>query len=450
MKYLVRFFTDVLKRPSVYFFIFLVVFSIDRHKRLEHHVGEMSPFSFDVFEYYRILPDYFINDGKTDHAFYKTTMGMAIMYSPAFFVADQIAQYSGAIRNGYSEPYRRSMRWISIIYCILGLWFCRKSLVRFFNESVTLITIISVLFATNLFYYTFGWGQLPHSHLFFLYSAFIYATLKWIDDKSYVAFLWLCFIGGFITLVRPTGIIVFLFPVFYKINSLIDIKERLSSLSSKPWHSAVGFFFAALPFLSQMVFWKIRTGNFLYWSYLGERFFFNDPQIINFLFSYRKGWFVYTPIMIFSVIGIVISYDRLRQFFIPVLMLLVVNLYLLSSWWEWSYGGSFGCRAIIEFYAFLVFPLATFVSWCWRERPIRLIQYTLRSALLILFYFLIRLNLWQTTLYRATLIHWNGMNKETYWYIMKRDTFGINDYEYLKSRYTPPDQQQMLSGDRDQ
>jgi len=450
MKYVIAFLKDIWNRPSLYFFAFLIIFSIDRHERLEHHAAERSPFNFDVFEYYRILPDYFINHGETSHAFYKTTFGMAIMYSPAFFAGDQLAKSTGAERNGYSEPYQRTIRWISIIYCIAGLWFCRLSLLRFFSEVVTLATLVTVFFATNLFYYTYGWGQLPHSHLFFLYSAFIYATLRWLLDARRGGLLWLAFLGGFVTLVRPTGVFVFLFPLLFGVNSLPALKTRIGYFFSQGWLAAMSLLLAVLPFMAQMVFWKVRTGHFLYWSYLGERFFFDDPQVINFLFSYRKGWLVYTPVMVFALAGIAVSYRNLKAFFWPVLALLVLYVYLLSSWWEWSYGGSFGCRAMVEFYAFLAFPLAAFISWCWQQGKDAIPFRLLRVAIVLALYFLVKLNLWQTKLFRATIIHWSGMNRETYWYIMRRDTFNAADYEYLQSRFTPPDPEKMRKGERNQ
>jgi hypothetical protein len=42
------------------------------------------------------------------------------------------------------------------------------------------------------------------------------------------------------------------------------------------------------------------------------------------------------------------------------------------------------------------------------------------------------------------------MNKETFWHIMKMDSITAADYDYLNSKFTPPDQQKMLKGERDQ
>jgi hypothetical protein len=441
----------VFEKPSLYFFIFLVIFSIDRHHRYEHRLTEISPFYMDVFEYYRILPDYFINHGKTNHAFYKTTMGMAIMYSPGFFVGHAIAKYQGVFANGYTEPYQWAIRWLSIIYALLGLWFCRKSLLYFFNEWITLISVVTVFFATNLFYYTYGWGELPHNYLFFLNALFIYLTLNWVLFKKKLLLPLLCLVGGFVTLIRPVGVIVFLFPLLFGVTNVNDLKQRIMFIFRNPPVVLLSVLMFLIPLSFQMIFWKIHTGKFLYWSYVGERFFFNDPQLVNFLFSYRKGWLTYTPVMALAVAGIAVCYKKHKEIFLAIVLIFVLAVYILSSWWEWSYGGSFGCRAMIEYYAFLIFPLAAFISWVWNLASNRvLVQNSLRSLALIIIFLCIHLNFRQTYLYRASVIHWSGMNKETFWHIMKMDSITAADYDYLNSKFTPPDQQKMLKGERDQ
>jgi hypothetical protein len=283
-----------------------------------------------------------------------------------------------------------------------------------------------------------------------LNSLFIYCTLKWIRSTNKSALPALAFIGGFITLIRPTGICVFLFPLLFDVKSFTDIKRRLLLLIQKPSLLILSIILFVLPMSVQMLFWKMNTGEFLYWSYHGERFFFDDPQISNFLFSYRKGWFVYTPVMLFAIIGLIISWWKNVALAIPVTIMLFLSVYILSSWWEWSYGGSFGCRAMVEFYAFLVFPFASFVSFVWHQKfKIEMFERIAKCAMLVLFFICIKLNFWQMNLFRWKVIHWSGMNKETYWYIMSRDTFTTKDYNYLYSKFKSPDHDKMRKGIRD-
>lgn len=452
MAYLKSFLNDILKRPSLYFFIFLVIFSIDRHKRLESfRNSERGPFHSDVAEYYSFLPGYFLGD-NFGQAFEtnRRTLGMAIMYLPAFSVGHAIAVYADAPRTGHSWPYRSSVRWGSILYSMLGLLICRKSLLFFFKEPVVLISLICVWFGTNLFYYTYGWGEFPHSYLFFLYSLFAFGSLKWILQKKEAYCLLIALAGGMIILIRPTGILVFLFPLLFNVHSFSDLWARIKYIFEKPAVAAFSLIVFMLPLLLQMMYWKKYMGQYIYYSYGKEGFFFNDPQIINFLFSYRKGWLIYTPVMAFSLIGIVLCRKKLSPFFLFITVFFLLNVYVLSSWWDWSYGGSFGCRAMIESYAFLIFPFSAFIAWYWElVKHNQVKKMLVRLPLLLILFFLIQLNQLQTLQYKDGLIHWSGMNKKTYMFTFLKEDFSHADRVYLYSQVTPPDIDKMLVGDRD-
>jgi hypothetical protein len=44
------------------------------------------------------------------------------------------------------------------------------------------------------------------------------------------------------------------------------------------------------------------------------------------------------------------------------LFFFILNAYIISSWHDWSYGGSFGMRPFIDTYSFMAIPLASFLS----------------------------------------------------------------------------------------
>jgi hypothetical protein len=267
--------------------------------------------------------------------------------------------------------------------------FLRKSLLFFFSEIVTAIALICVLFGTNLFYYTYSWGELPHSYLFSLFSMFIFCILKLLAGGHYKYLMWSGFLAGFITLIRPTGVIILLFPLLFNVYSWHDFTARSRFFMRSKRTFVISILLFWLPLAAQMLVWKINVGKFVYYSYGNERFFFNDPQILNFLFSFRKGWLVYTPIMSFALIGMLICRQNLRSFFFFNLVFFFLVIYILSSWWEWSYGGSFGCRALVEYYSFFAFPLAAFISWFWYNPLTNTFLHTAAKVLPIVFFYLL-------------------------------------------------------------
>ncbi len=451
---ILRFVKHVLLKPSLYLFIFFAIFSNDRHHRWEISKPPYpGPFYDDVAQYYSLLPNTFIehnNDTLRNLETAKVTLGMAVMYSPAFFVGHVMAKVQGEKADGYSEPYQWTFHMECILISLLGLWFLRKSLLYFFSEAVTAISLVCIFMGTNLFMYTYSLSGMPHNYLFFLFSVFIFASLKLIIDKKPSYQLLLFFIGGMIVFIRPTDILVFLFPLLFNVNSWKSFMGRIKLFFAKPIVTFISILLFLVPILFQMLIWKKYFGEYIHYSYGRERFFFNDPKIINFLFSYHKGWLLYTPIMIFAVIGIIISYKKLKSFFPFLVIFFSLNIYILSSWWDWYYGGSFGCRALIQSYAILIFPFAVFVQWIWELEIWKvLVKYSVRVLLLCFLLVFIKFNLFQSWQYRWGMIHWNGMNKETYWYVFMRDSLTEDELKYMYSKTTPPEWGDLINGKRD-
>jgi hypothetical protein len=444
------------RKASIYFFAFLVIFTFDRGNRFKATPinPDYGQFDSDVIEYYYYLPVLFYGtpeEIKSNHSVNKRTIGMAIMYTPAFLAGDFIARQTGEKLNGYSPPYQKASRWGSIIIVAAGLWFTRKGLRMFFSEPVVMLTLFAIFFGSNLFYYTYGVGEMPHSYVFFLYAVFVYLTLRLILHLKHRNILWMGIIGGMIVLIRPTDFVILFFPFLFKISSWNDFKLRVKLLVSRRLLAICSILLFAIPLLLQMIVWKKYIGSYVYYSYGGERFFFNDPQLLNFLLSYRKGWLLYTPIMIFALTGILLAWKRLVEFRYFLIIFMSLNIYILSSWWDWGFGGSFGCRALIETYAVLAFSMAVFINWCFtifhKNLTAKLI---FRSVALVSLYLLIELNLLQTKQYKYLIIHWSGMNEKAYKHVFLREALEKGELDYYhKYIVTEPDAKKMMQGIRD-
>ena len=106
----------------------------------------------------------------------------------------------------------------------------------------------------------------------------------------------------------------------------------------------------------QFVYYYLATGYFIIWSYGGEGFTnWMRPEIINVLFSTQKGLFIYYPVLLFSMIGLLFLRRDLSY---KIIIFLVVSTYITASWWCWYYGGSFGMRPFVDVLAVFSMPLA--------------------------------------------------------------------------------------------
>jgi hypothetical protein len=188
--------------------------------------------------------------------------------------------------------------------------------------------------------------------------------------------------------------------------------------------------------LPQLFFWKVNTGHWLFYTYGQEGFFFDRPRFFLGLFSYRKGWLVYTPLMIFALAGIPLLLKNAREFFWPVVVMLPLHLYIIFSWWDFSYGGSFGARPMIEFYALLSLPLGALL---WYFKKNILIFRTLQLAMLLL----VMLNLFQTLQYKYGIIHFAEMSGKAYWASFGRLSVDQSYYDLLE----PLDYSKLIKGE---
>lgn len=420
------------------------------------------PFTMDVNQYYCYLNALFIEHDLTfkvikngywlietpTHDFVpKVTYGIAFFYAPFYLIANA---FSAKGASGYEPIYSWLIHYGCIIYVMLGLWFTRKTLLFFFNETVTSISILLLFFGTNLFYYTLSESESVHGILFFLISVYIYHVIKWHKKDSFINFLCFMFIAGFICLIRPTECILLLFPLLIGISKLKDFQIKFQKIIQLKYFLFFGFILFLMPLFPQFLYWKMQSGNFLFFSYgSSERFFWNDPQIINVFFSFRKGFFIYTPIMTFSVIGFFILYLKNKTICFPIILYFLINSYLVCSWWDWSYGGSFGMRAFVHGFAILIIPFAYFINWVMSLYKKSVIKTSLFYSVTFVSLFFCLLNIFQSNLYKHRIIHFDGMTKEAYVFTFMKKNYTKQDLEYLNTQIKSPDYEARKRGNRD-
>ena len=152
------------------------------------------------------------------------------------------------------------------------------------------------------------------------------------------------------------------------------------------------------------------TGSLFYNSYgpSGSSFFLNSPHIIDLLFSFRSGWYLYTPVMFAATLGLYFMGRKCKAGVWPLTILLVLQIYLLSCWWAWWNGGSFGLRSFVDIYGLMALPLAALIETSLGTKRIVTI-----STSLVLGFFLC-LNQFQTVQYSKGIIHHTEMTGEAY------------------------------------
>jgi hypothetical protein len=406
----------------------VVIFNIRPWKNAEK---QNALINWDVTSYYSYLPAVFVHQDlkfnflknspinyAEKHQFWpetapngnkviKTTMGMSILYLPFFLVAHAFAIMSPEVNaNGFSKAYEIGLTLSCVFYLIIGMFFLSKILLRLYDKKIVSILLLLVFLGSNLFFYSTTEPCMSHAYTFSLASILMYLTTKVFGKFNLKIAVLFGLILGLLFLVRPTnilfGLVCFLFNVF----SWESFKNRLL-WSLENTKLLVVTILVALSICSiQFIYWKWATGDWIFNSYIGERFYFDRPRILNFLFSYRKGWLVYSPVFVLSFLGLYKMYKNKNEWGLPIIITLIATIYLFSSWWCWWFGGGFGMRPMIDYYPLLIIPVGELL-----KQKLTL----LKNGVLTFIIVGISFNLFQTLQRRNLVIHWDSMSKESYW-----------------------------------
>jgi MFS family permease len=333
--------------------------------------------------------------------------GVALLQSPFFLAGHACAKISGAPADGYSKPYAIAVNLAAIFWLTIGLLCLRKLLLQFGASRVTATFVLfCIFFGTNLFYYTIGEPTMSHVYSFALTSIFFLYSKKWLDTSRRKYLLLTALSLGFIVAVRPVNGLVLLWLPFAA-GSFRALFVSFGSTLRKPQAILAAAILAAIPVAVQLVLYYIATGHFFVDAYGKEGFHFSQPEMLNFLFSYKKGLFVYVPLTFVALAGFIPLWQKDRFRAISLFSCLVLIIYILSCWWQWYYGGSFGPRVMVEYYPLFAL-LLVFLLGGIQRRPVKIAVVSLLVILVIFCQF-------QTLQYRYELIHWQEMTREKYW-----------------------------------
>lgn len=363
---------------------------------------------FDTIEatYYDAHTKYDFRSGANGKVIDKYFCGVAVLQSPFFLCGHLAAKISGAAADGYSRPYMIFACIGAIFWLAIGLIFLKKFLMMHgASEGQAAFILAVIFFGTNLFYYALIEPLMSHVYSFAMVSMFLVYGKKWLGGNAKAGIV-TALLLGMITLIRPVNMLAG-FWLIYEAGGVLPLFKRKMELLKNFSYTATALFAFLFPLTIQLIIYKIQTGHFFIDAYGEEGFRFAHPEIFNFLFSYKKGLFVYLPISFVALFGLIPLWKK--ETFKAVFMLLFLSgiIYVLSSWWMWYYGGSFGTRVIVEYLPFFALLLYYLINGI-QSAPLRISI----IALLILLVIFCQL---QTYQYRYEIIHWSEMTMEKYW-----------------------------------
>lgn len=384
---------------------------------------------WDVFGYYLPLPATFIHgdpllaDPSWIHAIreqYHTSdtlyqlssapdgspmyfflLGMAVLYAPFFFIGHGIAWFSGAPMDGFSAPYQVTIAVGCTLYSLLGLFILRKILRRLFSIGIAAAVILVIGFGTNFYHFASVKSLETASFLFCGIALLVWNTLRWHEEHRRHHLLAIAACVAMITLIKPSEIVCGLIPLLWGVKDRASLREKIRLLRARlaDLLSAIGL--GLLILSPQLAYWTLKTGAPVYDSYKnpGVGLDWWSPHVGDVLFSFRKGWLIYTPVMFFALAGLVLLWRQRRDLFWAIALYVLSAFYIIASWTEWWYGASFSIRPMITTYPVLAIALGFALAWIGTRAR------TLRTMLAALVVVLSLLNLFQTWQFNHWILH---------------------------------------------
>ncbi len=418
--------------------------------------GTEATISWDVSGYYMYLPAIFIYQDikgcnfkdkilkeygptpdfqqamKIDEGKYvmKYSIGQAFQFAPFFAIAHLWASNSDRYKaDGFSFPYQFMITIESFLIALTGLWFLRLILLWFFKDIAVAITILATVLGSNYLDYSTMAGAMTHNNLFTIYAVLIYATYQFYKHPGYKYAVIIGLLVGLATLTRPTEMISMFIPLLWGVRwGKKYLKERLIFIKENTSYYISAMIAMILVGSIQLIYWKYATGHWIVYSYDDQGFSFLRPHFWAGIFSYRSGWLVYSPLMLFSLIGFYQLYKNHQKIFTGLFVFFIVFIYLTFAWNIWWYGGSLGIRAMVQSYPILAFPFAAFVEYTANSKY-------WKYAFAIIFIVFSYYNLWLTRqAHKGGMLHVGFMTKAYFWKILGRYHKNENDLKLLDTK----------------
>ncbi|MBA3828107.1 MAG: hypothetical protein H0X33_04150 [Taibaiella sp.] len=296
---------------------------------------------------------------------FKYSSGMAVMSLPAFLVANSLAKPLGYPQDGFSPPYQLAIQLGGVLLALLGLWYFRKLLLRFYNDTVVAITLFLLVIGSNYLDFAAIDVGMTHSNLFTVYVFLLLATYNFYNTYKVRYAIAIGLLVGIATLTRPTDIIACIIPVLWGMESisLPAIRQRFALLKVHFSKLLIAAVCAVAVIFIQLAYWKYSSGHWLFYSYEDQGFSFLKPHVMAYTFSWESGWLLYTPILLLAFIGVIpfLKYGRNK---VAILLFFLIDYYLVCAWDVTWYGG----RAMVQGYPILFFCIAALLQWAFEHK----------------------------------------------------------------------------------
>ncbi len=300
-------------------------------------------------------------------------LGAALLWSPLYALAHLgvvVARALGAdvLADGLSAPYVAAACYASWLYGVLGLLLIQRTLVRFggFTEAKASLAVAALTFGSPVLYYLTLAPGFSHATSLGVVALLVWLTLRARardEDGRGVLDLgtWAVVgvVGGVAALVREQdGLFLIVAAVF-----LLDQVVRRRALAQPLLRGAALAVAALLAFVPQLLAYQAVNGRMGPSRLVTRKMTWSSPHFVEVLFDPGHGLFLWSPVLLLAVVGLVIWAFQ-RRGVLPVALLagVFLQVWINGAVESWSQAGAFGSRRFVGATVLFAWGLAALIG----------------------------------------------------------------------------------------
>lgn len=313
-------------------------------------------------------------------------IGPSVLWIPFFLIAHGIVWLFNSLgsnipADGYSLPYRWLCAFGTTLYSFIGLWLAYRMANLWVSSTAALLGAIGIWFASSLLVYSL---VLPfQAHALAAFAVALYLWLwYWLRLHRQQERLWSPW--AFWGLTAGLMVEVYYLNAVFLLIALMEWVRMFRGKGFREWGKTLvcGSAFSLAGLVALLPHWLSRW--ILYGSPLEtgyrDRFFWDSPRLWSLGFDAEHGMFLWTPILLAAVLGLLLLWRRERQLATGLLLTFAAFYYTVAAYQNWHGQSAFGSRFFVSFTPAFVLGLATFLNFLAEIRKI--LSYRFFSALL--------------------------------------------------------------------
>ncbi len=332
----------------------------------------------DGLTYYAYFQRIFLDKKLANTGMISYPCGATLLETPFLLLTCLISKLFGMdMEHGLARQFHGAVSLAAFFYFALGISFIYRLLRKKYSSSASLLACVGLTLGTMLPEYVLDMSSFSHVYGFFACSAFFcyidYYEEKRNKENAILLDALLGLLLGLCFIVRNTNVAVGAAYLFYKVTDMKSFGLRLKKIFGLRLIPQLLAF--ALPVGGQFILWRIMNGAWVIYSYGGQGFpYALKPQVLRVLFSDAKGLFIFCPILLVAVIGMIAFRKENPEYRLAQWVIFAAVTYFVSAWWCWWLGTAYGERMHCDILCVFALPLAAFF-----DNSIRIWQETARK-----------------------------------------------------------------------